>query len=107
MGLTISDTGIFDNLTKFSLGQIAWQDIDAIAIDKYRKTNILLIGLRNNDKYALRVMPQRMRIFRSYIARWNTPLVISAKWIDYKLEDLRDLMLATSSSNINSYDLRD
>lgn len=103
---TISDSGIVDNMTILGLGKIPWEDIDDIALDRYRGTDILLVGIIDPDKYLSGMRPIYRSVLRGYIRKWNTPLVISERRVDYDLESLRDLLLIHSSSKINSYDLR-
>jgi len=103
---TITETGIIDNITFVSMGKIPWEDIDDIALDRYRGMDILLIGIRDPDKYSSGMKPTYRSVFNGYIKKWNTPLVISEKRVDYDLESLRDLLLIHSTSTINSHDLR-
>jgi hypothetical protein len=102
----ITDKGITDNLTILALGEISWEDIDDIAMDRYQKRDILLIGLRDPEKYIIRQKPMYKRMLKVYIRKWNTPLVISGRQVAYDLESLRNLILAHSPFKINSYDLR-
>jgi hypothetical protein len=103
----ITDLGITDNLTLLALGEISWEDIDDIAMDRYQKRDILLIGIRDPEKYMSRQKPMYSRMLRGYIKKWNTPLVLSGRLVEYDLESLRDLILTHSPFKINSYDLRD
>jgi hypothetical protein len=103
---TITEFGIIDNITFVSLGKIPWDDIDDIALDRYRGMDILLIGIRDPDKYSSGMRPVSKAVFNRYIKKWNTPLVISEKRVDYDLESLRDLLLIHSTSTIHSHDLR-
>jgi hypothetical protein len=103
---TITESGIIDNITFVSMGKIPWGDIDDIALDRYRGMDILLIGITDPDKYSSGMKPIYRSVFNRYIKKWNTPLVISEKRVDYDLESLRDLLLVHSTSTINSYDLR-
>ena len=105
-GFTITESGIIDNITFVSMGKIPWDDIDDIALDKYRGMDILLIGITDPNKYSSGMRPMCRAVFNQYIKKWNTPLVISEKRIDYNLENLRDLLLIHSTSKINSHDLR-
>jgi hypothetical protein len=104
--LTITETGIIDNITFVNMGQIPWEDIDDIALARYRGMDILLIGIVNPEKYSYGLPSFNRMVFNSYLKKWNTPLVISEKRVDYHLEDLRDLLVNHSTSVINSYDLR-
>ena len=103
---TITESGIIDNITFISMGKIPWEDIDDIALDRYRGMDILLIGITDPDKYSSGMKSIYRAAFNGYIKKWNTPLVISEKRVDYDLESLRDLLLIHSTSTINSHDLR-
>ena len=103
---TITDSGIIDNMTVLGLGKIPWEEIDDIALDSYRGMDILLVGIVDPDKYLSVMRPVYRSILRGYIKKWNTPLVISERRLDYDMENLRDLLLSHSTSTINSHDLR-
>ena len=94
-------------MTVVALGEIPWEDIDDIAMDRFQNRDILLIGIREPEKYLSRLKPLYASILRSYIKKWNTPLIISNRRVDYDLEELRDLILLHSTSKINAHDLRD
>ena len=90
--LVISATGINDNLTIFSCGQIIWSDMTKIDMTKVFKANFLIIKLRDNSKYLQdKNVLQRFFLTR-YIKKWGTPVVISEKRINYDLKDLKDLI---------------
>jgi hypothetical protein len=105
-GFTITDSGIIDNMTVLGLGKIPWEEIDDIGLDRYRGKDILLVGIVDPDKYLKRLRPIYRSILRGYIKKWNTPLIISERRVDYDMENLRDLLLNHSTSTINSHDLR-
>jgi hypothetical protein len=60
---TISETGIIDNITFVSMGKIPWEDIDEIALDRYRGMDILLIGITDPDKYSSGMKPIYRSVF--------------------------------------------
>jgi len=104
---TITESGIVDNMTVLGLGKIPWEEIDDIALDRYRGMDISLVGIVDPDKYLLGVRPIYRSILRGYVKKWNTPLIISGRRVDFDMEKLRDLLLSHSTSTINSHDLRD
>jgi hypothetical protein len=105
-GFTITDSGIIDNMTILGLGKIPWEEIDDIGLDRFRGRDILLVGMVDPDKYLSGMRPIYRSILRGYIKKWNTPLVISDRRLNYDMENLRDLLLTHSTSAINSHDLR-
>jgi hypothetical protein len=103
---TITERGVIDNMSILALGEIPWEEIDDIALDRYRNRNLLLIGITDPDKYLIRMRPIYKSILRGYLKKWNTPLVITDASVDFDLESLRDLLLEHSTCDIRSHDLR-
>src|SRR5579872_2367019 len=60
-GLVVSDIGIYDNLSIFSVGLIQWEDITTVEIAKSFGTNLLVVKLRDNHKYL-----RKNNIFKRY-----------------------------------------
>src|ERR1700754_2171516 len=64
---TITESGIIDNITFVSMGKIPWADIDDIALDRYRRMDILLIGITDPNKYSSGMKPMYRAVFNGYI----------------------------------------
>lgn len=91
--LTISEAGLYDNLSIFSCGKILWSDISSAEVVKAFKTDFLIIKVIDTDKYlADKNFVQRF-ILKKYIKAWNTPVVLSEKRINYNLNELKQIIL--------------
>jgi hypothetical protein len=82
------------------------------SLDPYSPMTILIVLLIADIRMVIflariYVKTQFDNILRGYIKKWNTPLVISGRRVDFDMENLRDLLLSHSTSTINSHDLRD
>ena len=93
--LTITESGINDNLSIFSVGNISWTDITDIKITTALKTNFLVIGVTDPHSFIDRKSKLKQRPLKSFLKRFGSPVVISQKRIDYELTDLKQILLKT------------
>jgi hypothetical protein len=91
--LTISDNGINDNLSIFSVGNISWTDITDIKITTAIKTNFLVIGVTDPQLFIKRNSKLKQQPLKSVLKKVGSPIVISQKRIDYDLTDLKEILL--------------
>lgn len=87
---TISDNGINDNLSIFSVGNISWTDITDIKIITALRTNFLVIGVANPQSYIDRKSKLKQRTLKSFLKKFGSPVVISQKRVDYDLNKLKE-----------------
>ena len=93
--LTISDNGINDNLSIFSVGNINWTDISDIKITTVLKVNFLVIGVTDPQSFIDRKSKLKQRTLKSFLKKFGSPIVITQKRIDYDLTDLKEILLRT------------
>ena len=93
--LTISENGINDNLSIFSVGNIAWTDITDIKITTAIQTNFLVIGVTDPQSFIDRKSKLKQRPLKSFLKKFGSPIVISQKRIDYDLTDLKEILRRT------------
>lgn len=91
--LTISETGINDNLSIFSCGKIYWSDISCVEIKRALKANFLVIKLFDNQKYLAERNFITKYVLNNWIKKWGSPIIISEKRINYDLLKLKDIIL--------------
>jgi hypothetical protein len=89
-GLTLSETGIHDNLSIFSLGHLPWQDVTGAEIIRVSRFDLLIIHLADKEKYMAKKKHIIRRTLKNYATRYGSPVVISRKRIDYDLQQLRE-----------------
>jgi hypothetical protein len=53
--LTVTDTGLRDNLSILSCGNVLWTDVKDAVIVKYLKADFLIIKLHDNDRYLRKI----------------------------------------------------
>ena len=93
--LTISENGINDNLSIFSVGNISWTDITDIKIKTALKTDFLVIGVTYPQSFIDKNSKLKQRPLKSFLKKFGSPIVISQKRIDYNLTDLKEILLRT------------
>jgi hypothetical protein len=95
--LTISENGIDDNLSIFSVGKVGWPEITNVTITNLYKTDFLIIKVADPESLIERRTGYKQRILKGYIKRFGSPIVISQKRVNFKLADLKDIL---SSKNL-------
>jgi len=88
----ISEKGIDDNLSLYSCREIPWNDIQGAEIVRVLKTDMLIVHIHDKDKYLARQKPIARIVLKKFVRKWNTPVVISAKRIDYDLRELKGVI---------------
>lgn len=88
----ISEKGIDDNLSLYSCREIPWNDIRGAEIVQVLKTDMLIVHLHDKDKYLARQKPIARMVLKKFVRKWNSPVVISAKRIDYDLRELKEVI---------------
>jgi hypothetical protein len=91
--LTISETGVNDNLSIFSCGEIPWRDISNVEIKRVMNADFLVIQLFNNDKYLRGKNIIIRNTLSKWIKKWGSPIIISEKRVDYNLTKLKEIIL--------------
>jgi len=93
-GLTISDSGLNDNLSILSFGEIPWRDITGVQIKRYFFVNFLVLYLADNKKYLVKSNYVQKFILKSHIRKMGSPVVISEKRIAYDIHELKKVLLS-------------
>jgi hypothetical protein len=89
----ISENGLFDNLSIFSCGKINWHDIESFELTKNLYADFLIIKVYDNNKFLAGKNIIHRYVLKKYIKKWGSPIVISDKRVDYKLEDIKQDIL--------------
>jgi hypothetical protein len=97
--LTISEIGVLDNLSIHSVGQIPWTDISGAYIRQLFNVDFLIVQVHNPEKYLLDKNIIKRYLLKKSLKRWKSPLVISAKGIEYDLQELKTIILANSNKS--------
>jgi len=88
-GFEITETGIFDNLSIFSCGEIRWMDISTVEMVKMLEVNVLVIKVRNPHQFLTGKNAITRYILKRYIKKWGSPIVVSEKRVNYNLNELK------------------
>jgi hypothetical protein len=92
--LIISDTGINDNLSIFSCGEIKWTDIWGVQIITSLKTDFLVIKVFDRMKYIKNKNFLQQYILKRLVRKTASPIVISQFRINYDLQELERIIIA-------------
>ena len=93
--LHISGTGITDNLSIFSCGAMPWTEIIGVEIrdTQIARIKVLLIHLSDTTKYIDGKNFFVRRVLKAFTKKWNTPVVISSRRVNYDLQELKELIV--------------
>lgn len=90
-GLIIGQKGIVDNSN--AIGLIEWHDITAIKTTKVVSTQILIVHLKNPEKYIERTKSLFLKkIMLANQKMYGSPISITANSLKIKFEDLETLI---------------
>ena len=89
---TISDAGIEDRLSIFSVGTVNWEEIRDIRLVKVYKANFLVIDLVNPQLKIDNQKIYKKRILNSFAKKFGSPVVISHNRINYDLNGLKNIL---------------
>jgi hypothetical protein len=91
--LSVQEDGIIDNLTLFSCGNISWAEIAGIRIINFRNVDVLVIEIADPHELIKRQsFFFKRRALTRRLNRWNSPVVIPGKRVNYDLQKLKDLL---------------
>jgi hypothetical protein len=93
-GFEITETGIFDNLSIFSCGEIRWSDISTVEMIRMFEVNALVIKVRNPHQFLTGKNVLTRYMLKRYIKSSGSPIVISEKRVNYDLNELKANILA-------------
>ena len=93
--LTITDDGLNDNLSIFSVGNVSWAEVTDIKISSVLKTDFLIICVTNPQMFIDRKNIFKRKPLKSFLKKFGSPVVISQKRVDYNLKELKNILLRT------------
>jgi hypothetical protein len=102
-GLIISKEGIFDNSNATPIGLIEWKDIVSSKTIKVYKQRMVLIKVKNPNKYISRQTSKRRKnVFNANNNYFGTPIVISANGLKIEFDKLENLINDQINKNKNN-----
>lgn len=87
-GLVLSDAGFTDNASGIAAGFIPWSDVSGVAIYELQKQKMLVILLRDTDKYTERGNALRRALNRANVRLCGSPVAIPASALKIGFDDL-------------------
>jgi hypothetical protein len=91
-GVFLSQDGIDDRSSIYSMGKIVWQDIGAVEIKRKFRINLLFIYLHDPNKYISEQVLWKRIALRRWLKRWGSPVVISQRRLNYDVHELKALL---------------
>ncbi len=91
-GVVIDKYGLTDNITRPRVGTLEWSDISHVTISSIKSNKMLLIYVRDPEKYLDRVKGFNYKGLRNNYALVGTPFVIPSSLLKMKLEILESLI---------------
>jgi hypothetical protein len=89
----ITNDGIIDNLSIFSVGNVSWTEITDIKIVTLLKTDFLIICVADPQSFIDKKNFLKHKTLKSFLKKFGSPIVISQKRIDYNLNDLKNILI--------------
>lgn len=97
--LLVSDTGINDTLTIYSIGHVDWDDITLVERKKVLGIEVLLIMIKNPDLVISKQSKWKQAYLRRLNRKWNTPIAISQRIIDFDIDSLTSIIKGYLNQN--------
>lgn len=92
-GLIISESGIFDNSSASSVGQIDWNDIIGISKSQVMSTKFLMILVHNPEKYIEKAKSRIAKKNMEANLKWyGSPIAISSNALKIDFNNLEKLL---------------
>lgn len=92
-GLKLYDNGLVNNTNLTNVGLILWTDISSIKINKLKKNILILIFIKNEEKYYKNVKNPFKRInLSTYNNFYGTPFVIETRNLSISAEELERIL---------------
>jgi len=93
-GFGITETGVLDNLSLFSCGEILWSEISTAEMANMLGVHVLVIKVRNPHQFLTGKNLITRYMLKKYIKKWGSPIVVSEKRVNYDLNELKATILA-------------
>ncbi|MBD3638860.1 MAG: hypothetical protein HUJ25_16020 [Crocinitomicaceae bacterium] len=93
-GVTINKEGILDTSSSISIGLIKWKDVTSVDKDESMAAGLLIIHVKNQNEYLKKAKNSAIeRLLKQNLRKFDTPVVIEAKYLDCSLEELIDTVI--------------
>lgn len=94
IALIIDKNGVTDNLSPYKIGLIKWNNIENIQIESFHSKKLIVIRVKNPNDYLKKVGNFFLRyLMKKNIEVYNAPITISSNLLEYKTEELYDLIV--------------
>lgn len=90
--LFITPKGIDDNLSTMSCGEIKWNEITGVEVNRVLNLNVLVVKLVNPETVINRQGFIKRKLLMRYAKRGRSPVIISEKRINYDIFELKRLL---------------
>ncbi len=92
-GLILDDSGLTDNSSAISVGQILWSDIESISVIEIHKQKLLKIHVKNPHEYSNKqTSGLKRKMMEMNNNMYGTPLSISANSLKISFDDLLKML---------------
>jgi len=87
-GLVLSAEGILDNSSGVAAGLIPWADITGFTVYEVHRTKMLIVMVRDNEKYLQRGNPVQRALHRANTRMVGSPIAISSSTLKIGFDEL-------------------
>lgn len=95
--IKLTDTGIIDNSSIFSCGEILWEDITDVVMNKGMNMQFLVIKLKNPEKYATNGNFIKRYFIQNRIKKIGSPIIIAETNVKCNIDVLREIIIEQSN----------
>ncbi|AEJ20915.1 STM3941 family protein [Gracilinema caldarium] len=90
-GLILNGKGLIDNSSVVSAGFIPWSEVTGFSIFEIQKQKMLVVGIRNPEKYIEHSSPLKRIINKANYNLCGSPVVITSNTLKMKFDELTSL----------------
>jgi len=90
-GLIFKSTGIVDNSSNVSAGLIPWEDISGADTGEYNKQKVLVVHVKNPEKYAFQGNIIRHLIIKINHKIYGSPIIFASTTLKIDLSELTQI----------------
>jgi hypothetical protein len=88
-GLIIDQTGLTDNSSGVSAGQVLWSDIEAISVIEIHRQKLIMLKVRNPQEYIdKQTSGFKRKMMQINFKLYGTPLSITSNGLKISFEEL-------------------
>lgn len=91
--LKITEEGIDDNLSIFSLGFIPWDEVSDVKMTTFLNVGLLTIVVKDPNKFTTHLGKFKKGVITGFIKKYGGPILISQNRVNISITELRNILM--------------